>query len=312
MDNEIIRIKYFNKILDEACLKISSKYKLDLKKIQDKIHELYFYFLFTVNWYDKNIDPIIINPELLDNNRLNKFFNNRDISIDFINLLKSYYKKFIAKLNNNKPKYKLEKTETKNTIILSYGKNKIIIPNFLFEKLKKQYNGNNLYEDIFILFLRYKGFRIYDNNLGLAVLPKFKENLLKKYSIDFELFASPFNNYFPRFCSLFYDIDKYFGSVGSANFYIPKQNEVIFSNPPFINFIMTKITIKYIEYINKYNCIIITTIPYWKDMKSIEILKMHNFISNEEIKDIKYFNYVTNKEVSIKTKSYILTLNKQN
>ncbi|KAL0237483.1 hypothetical protein PCE1_000880 [Barthelona sp. PCE] len=47
-----------------------------------------------------------------------------------------------------------------------------------------------------------------------------------------EMFASPFNCYFPVFCSAFPDIDQFFGSRGSGFQFVPR-NGTFEANPPF-------------------------------------------------------------------------------
>ena len=71
----------------------------------------------------------------------------------------------------------------------------------------------------------------------LGTLTKFKKDLSEQYSINFELFGSCFNHVYNKYCSLYYDLERYFGSVG--NFFNIKLNEgIYFANPPFDETIM--------------------------------------------------------------------------
>ena len=75
---------------------------------------------------------------------------------------------------------------------------------------------------------------------------KFKKALNDKYNIDFECFASPINSYYTKYCSLFYDIDKYFGSFG--NYYLVKYNRGFYiANPPYEPYMLKLMVNKFIE-----------------------------------------------------------------
>ena len=52
-----------------------------------------------------------------------------------------------------------------------------------------------------------------------------------------ECFASPLNCYYPSFCSLFPDTDRFFGSYGSFFSFRPKHGSFE-ANPPFVPEVM--------------------------------------------------------------------------
>mgnify|MGYP002701288261 CR=1 FL=1 len=70
------------------------------------------------------------------------------------------------------------------------------------------------------------------NSHQFAMGISFKEALRRDYQVYFECFASAINCHYPMFGSLFYDIEKYFGSYG--NFYLLKYHLGFFiANPHY-------------------------------------------------------------------------------
>lgn len=105
----------------------------------------------------------------------------------------------------------------------------------VYEKLKKQYNGETPDYHIALLMYRYNSIII--NNQFAAMPDEHKDEYIKKYDIQIELFAAGFNNYCKTYCSLFYEIEKYFGSIG--NFFHTKPiSGSFFMNPPYITEVM--------------------------------------------------------------------------
>ena len=100
---------------------------------------------------------------------------------------------------------------------------------------------DNLFNDrVFILYYRYFAF---DNgNNQSSILPSFKK-LLKKYlNIKIELFGSAINTS-NRFGSLFYDIEKYFGSMGDF-FQMNIIKGYYELNPPYEDNIINNVFLK--------------------------------------------------------------------
>lgn len=93
---------------------------------------------------------------------------------------------------------------------------------------------------LFCLLLRYMTLNI--NTYGLAIPPYIMDLMNQEFGIQFELFGSPINTYFSNYCSIFHDIEHYFGSYGSFfDMNIKKGN--FEANPPFDNEII-KLTIE--------------------------------------------------------------------
>jgi hypothetical protein len=72
---------------------------------------------------------------------------------------------------------------------------------------------NEFDENVFILYCRYN--YLASGSSQATIQPQFKKRLLEQLNIKFELFGSAINSSYTHYCSLFYDIEKYFGSCGS-------------------------------------------------------------------------------------------------
>lgn len=211
-----------------------------------------------------------------------------------------------------------------NDMIISCDNKSFNVNINLYKKLLKliENRHHNLEQQIilnliWILVFRYDYFGMYNNNGQLALDKSWKKKLYKKYSCDTELFASPFNSFYKNYYSLFPDLEKYFGSKGRFNHVNKLNDKYYFSNPPFEEEIMYQASLKYIEFMNKYNSKFITTIPVWNKLESFEDYKAL-FILKDYIKEIKkynmyeipYFNYFTWKQVKASNTWFIILENK--
>lgn len=168
--------------------------------------------------------------------------------------------------------------DKKIRLICTYKKNMYhaIIHSKVYNRLKfkliifgKQYNimkdytgdlDNLLDQYIFCLVFRYS--YMDSGNQQLAINQHIKE-MYKKCGVNFELFGSAINTISMNYCSLFYDIEKYFGSNGNF-FDIQLDSGVYWCNPPYDDTIMTNTADKLINILktNKEVAFIIT-IPIW-------------------------------------------------
>jgi hypothetical protein len=142
-------------------------------------------------------------------------------------------------------------------------------------------------------------------------------------TLDVELFGSPINHNLSKYCSLFPDIEKDFGSIGSI-FCIDKKiwnaNKYFVANPPFDELIMLKMTLMTIEVLNTYdNCCFIFIIPDWRSnqndkyknvsYETYDILTSSKHKKIEVILQPSYYDYFTSKYISIgSTKTIVLVL----
>lgn len=126
-----------------------------------------------------------------------------------------------------------------------------------------------------------------------AIPSKEYENLINKYEITVEGFASPFtsqirkynfiNNFSFKYCSI-YPGDKLLGSLGNF-FDLEFCGECVIINPPFIEEILIKTVNKCIEELDKYPCKFLFNGPNWEDSIFYEKLTKSKFLKEMTIRD---------------------------
>lgn len=177
----------------------------------------------------------------------------------------------------------------------------ILVPTDIYNKLKKTYTGNILVMDtiIWIIIFRYQ--LLGSNNHQLGVLPNIINKMVKDYNLNFECFASSINSTLTNYCSIYYDVEKYFGSQG--NFFNYNITEGVYGfNPPYqidiMNFGMEKV-LRLLEKANTElkKLTFIITIPIW-DKEGQEQLNQTNKIDYGDFEIIK----------KIKTSEYFIGL----
>lgn len=101
----------------------------------------------------------------------------------------------------------------------------------LYEKLKERFTLPPEQYDraVLALHIRYQTLQINANQF--AVDTRYKDEL-KTFGFDFECFASPFNAYLGNYCSMFHDLDNYFGSKGDF-FSLDIEEGMYMANPPY-------------------------------------------------------------------------------
>ena len=292
------------------------------------------YLLYDLNndqfFPDKFDDTTILKNILLDFCKYDTQIENKEEKID--NVLKEFITFIYTQIdnlqnykqsdlyNNVKYKYNLYKIKIKqkrNNIDVLFYKYKIdllynikdirlknileniLIPNDIYIKMVNNYNNNMEFIDIYIWIIIFRYQLLGSNNHQLAILPKIIKNMEKNYNLSFECFASAINTSQKNYCSIFYDIEKYFGSHG--NFFNFTPTEGTFScNPPYEKEIIYKCIYKifnHLEYSNnkKYKLTFIITIPIW-DIEGQKLInqKQHkidygDFDIIQKIKESKYF-----------------------
>lgn len=226
--------------------------------------------------------------KLFNKFKLNKLFNNACIKI------------YNASLNikNNKTYIKhITKSDNIDLELYFEGSDDLIYSvnckKNVYEHLKNRFmlDTNELDKYVFCLLLRYKSFM--GNSHQFAMETKFKDVLREKYGINFECFASPINVYYDKYCSLFYDIEKHFGSYGS--FYLMKYIRGFYiANPPYENYMLELMVNKFIESCKKSSkpLSISFGLPNWgkyDKFKAMEIVK--------EAKETKFIRCMKDGEV---------------
>ena len=287
------------------------------------------------------------NTSELDNNNIliDKIMKEADLKNKFDEGFKElfkYYKDNLTKLRSERVVIKktFKRSDQHRSILLNFDSDEIAIHSQLYDKLTDKYNKlgkrSDYESDILIYCLVKRYIVLHSFNQQLAVerteLLKMKAN----NDINFELFGSVINTALDHYCSLFYDIEKYFGSLGSSfDIEIISGNFTI--NPPFDETIMEKIIDRLLNKFmtaDKSSISAIIWIPVWdadgrqkiqnmlnntnyttrdKDYgvyKPIELINVSKFTVSKElipIKDIKFFNYTTYKYVNA-TSMYKITV----
>jgi hypothetical protein len=141
--------------------------------------------------------------------------------------------------------------------------NELKILKYNYDKLRNFYNGEpklfNFY--IWVILLRYN--ILSSNNHQLGISPIIINKLKNDFNLIHELFASPINCTLNSYCSIYLDVEKYFGSVGNFFSYDLKSGFYTF-NPPYQVDIIEKGINKLFSYLDKnekYGFFI--TVPIW-------------------------------------------------
>ncbi len=143
----------------------------------------------------------------------------------------------------------------------------ILIPVKIYDKLVNSYTGPKGKVDEYLWAIVFRYQLLGSNNHQLAVLPNIMEAMTKDYNLNFECFASAINSTYPRYCSIYYDLEKYFGSVGSFFNITPIKGTFGF-NPPYQKDIIDlgiKRLFGFLEK-TKENLTFIITIPIWDNI----------------------------------------------
>ena len=236
----------------------------------------------TLNDFAKYDDIIISKEEkikiILDN--LIKDYKNA------IQILESYKESgyYLEKKNNYKITKKLISQDRNSGAILFYKFditfpfkirdkrqeniiNNILIPEYIYDKLKNKFTGDMNYIDSYIWTIIYRYQLLGSNNNQLGVLPGVLDKMKTDFNLNYECFASAINSTFDKFCSIYYDVEKYFGSQGSFFNMTPISGTYGF-NPPYQKDVMDKgienilKSLKKADIDNKELSFIIT-IPIW-------------------------------------------------
>ena len=167
--------------------------------------------------------------------------------------------------------------QNKDYFIIKYRDYIKIISVNRYYKLIKNYDKPYPY-DIIRMLLRYSIFDMSSQQWSIG--DNLYEDISDIFNISFEMFASPLNFNMNMFCSIFYDTDHIFGSLGS--FYsldiekLLNQNiKGVFFNPPYLPLLMNKCTSKCLTILDKMNklCVdftIVSFLPNWDDADYIK------------------------------------------
>lgn len=172
--------------------------------------------------------------------------------------------------------------------------NNIMLPINQYNEMKSRYIGPDNLLDQYVWTILYRYQLLSSNNHQLAVIPKIYNAMKNDFNLSVECFASAINSSSKHFCSLYYDVEKFFGSIG--NFFQLTCIEGVYSfNPPYQHDVMTMGFIKMFELLDNsnYNLTFIITIPIWDNMGK-DIMKKMNMENNNNKIDYDDFEIMNN------------------
>ncbi len=216
-DDYFFSDNFSNTSVLENTIKDFCKYDIEIKDIDNKINII-------LSNLKKNYEKSLLS---LKKYKLSNIFiknkNNYKISKEKIIQKKNntIFYKFNIKLS-----FEIKENKLNNII------NNILIPINTYNKLYNKFNINKNVIDTYIWALVFRYQLLGSNNHQLAVLSNVMNNMKNDYGLNFECFASSINCNFNNYCSIYYDIEKYFGSM--CNFFnlTPIKGTYGF-NPPY-------------------------------------------------------------------------------
>lgn len=211
-------------------------------------------------------------------------------------------KKYIIQLNNKESHfYKLSISinfNIKDKRLINILNN-ILIPVKIYDKLSGVYTGppHLLNDYLWGIIFRYQ--LLGSNNHQLAVLPKIMNEMNKDYNLNFECFASTINSTFKNYCSIYYDLEKYFGSVGSF-FNMTPIKGTLGVNPPYQKEIIDMSIKKILKCLDETTepLTFIITIPIWDSKGQSLMREQFNNILEKQYIDYGDFEIVNLMEES--------------
>ena len=241
---------------------------------------------------DEKIDNVLTNLINIYEIQLNLFTNYQNSEL-FKNTKNKY--KINKKNKNNFYKFDIcVEFDIKNKRLINILNN-LLIPIEIYDKLSKCYSGPKDKMDNYIWAILFRYQLLGSNNHQLAVLSEVMNKMNNDYHLNFECFASVINNTFNHYCSIYYDLEQYFGSVGSFFNIIPLKGTFGF-NPPYQKDVINKGINKLFYFLDNTSeeLTFIITIPIWDTygqllMNNTPNINYGDFEIIKEIKESKYF-----------------------
>ena len=270
---EVLRYELFRNIVSEI-KKICIKHKLQVKKksLDSEIRSILTRIIF--NHFSKKIKYVDgFFPYADDFKELTEAFNytftnDTQKAVEEIHLA-DVFKEAITIVKKYKiQNIRLYTIEKKDKVVFN-SKLKFTITHTLYNKLKNRYleykqkvNHSYLLDDlIYCLLVRYNTLHSLGHQWGIPTVIK---DEFKKLKIDFECFASSLNHYYKYYCSMFYDIEKYFMSIGYFQ-NVEYIKGFYLANPPYDIELLHNMVNKFTTSLkNKEKLYFIFGLPTWK------------------------------------------------
>ena len=194
----------------------------------------------------------------------------------------------------------------------------------LYDKLTLDYNkykniNNHSYklnDLVYCILLRYETLNSGGHQWGIP-LP-IKDMFKDKFNINFEMFASSLNHYYDYYCSMFYDIEKYFMSLGQFH-NIKYIRGFYMANPPYeekmLNNMFTIMNNSFTNNKNKLSFIFGT--PTWDTFyfslhDKIKSSKYYVFSHRFNDYQVKWYDFTQNKYETIPSSTRYVISNDKN
>lgn len=280
---------------------------LGISENKNSIDPLFPYKFNNYSQIKKDINNIIISQ---NNEITNLILEKLDLCSTF-NKSINEIKKFVKKNTFEIPFFKVS-SYFKNNIKYKkiwYGESFIIINSIVEKKLREKFNGKEEYFDSILWCLIFRYFIINDNN---QLILNIHSDLEIYYNNYIELFASSINSY-KLFCSLFYDLERYFQTFG--NFFNIKIIKGFYkANMPYDEEIMKNTCRRLVTMLKKSTrplaCLI--CMPVW-DFEGKKIinsnLQNYDYGEYESLKILENSNMITFKKILTKNQINYLSIN---
>lgn len=283
-------------LITRQLLKLQTSYKLNSKQIYEWENILERFIVAFVN--ENETDYIF--PKKIEED--NKCLIKLKEEIKLKHIPEVVYDYTIQTINKDRPKIgeiKHNVSYTKSSCIVLFNFILDIIPTNLkieidlgirkIDELKKKNNT-----DVANMLLKYES--MVNKGQQWAVPNEQYKYLNENYGVEYEGFASPINSGLSdkkngKFCSLFPEIDKPFGSIGKffdQHLYSDENPRHWCINPPFVEQLIDKVTIKIIEDIeyavdNNLEVMVFYILPNWTDCKGFDTAWNSKYTKFKEI-----------------------------
>lgn len=316
--SENIRIKYWLKFLNKTCddlVNLLSMFNVKKYKIEQKIIHFNTYLL-GICGARNIIQGILPQPECIEDYKgilLEDLKHNWDIQENlFEDVIRTYIGNTILfenKLLKNIKKHSKDKTEIiikqldgQVNFHVRVGEQKKIytLSKQSCSRLNMLSKPHNEKLDMHIVSLlkRYEYFST--ERFGITLSANEIYDFIKTSGYEnntLEAFAGSLNSNLKNYCSLFPDIESYFGSLGSFfKYHIDDcKYNIIVANPPYITSVMHQYAKKILRYMDTCkNAVSIIIIPDWRSRKEYELDKNTQLTYRENIQkrqNIPYDGY---------------------
>jgi hypothetical protein len=175
--------------------------------------------------------------------------------------------------------------------------NNIMLPVSQYDIITSRYVGPDNIVDDYVWTILYRYQLLSSNNNQLAVIPKIYNMMKNDFNLSVECFASAINSSSDHFCSLYYDVERFFGSIG--NFFQLTCIEGVYSfNPPYQHDVMTLGFTRMLDQLDKSDkqLTFIITIPIWDNTgkEMMEKMNMENNNNKIDYEDFEIMNTIRN------------------